>query len=106
LKTKLIFIALVLCSQISHAIESLNPQTISVIEMGWAGEGVYVHTNQKYEATKSCGGTTARMPQDNLLFRENLSVLLSAFHADSNVRLIVDGCLGSSMHLKAVRIEK
>ena len=103
-------IILISFSTFSIAGISLNPQTINVIEMGWSAEGVYVHTNERLVGSagtaEDCGGTTSRMPFDQPLFQENLSVLLSAFHAESKVRLYVDGCLGSSMYLKAVRIEK
>jgi len=106
LKNLLIFLSVFSFSLVSNAFESLEPQTITAIDMGWSSEGIYIHTKELYTSKDNCGGTAARMPFDHPMFKENLAVFLSAFHANSKVRLVVDGCISTAMWLKAVRIEK
>jgi hypothetical protein len=83
----------------------LAPQTIKKIGMGWGEEGVYITTNENLIA-EGCVNTVAKMPSDHTMLKENLSVLLSAFHTNETVRLYVDGCIGDYMYLKAVSLEK
>ena len=83
----------------------LAPQTITSISMGWGAEGVYISTAEGLSA-EGCANNAARMPSDHALLKENLSVLLSAFHTETKVRLYVDGCIGNNMHLQAVMIQK
>jgi hypothetical protein len=102
---KLLLITMLLACSSANAGTELNIQTIKKINMGWSGEGVYIFTNENFIA-EGCISGVARMPNSHLLFRENLSILLSAFHTNSKVRLYVDGCIGQQMHLKAVSIQK
>ena len=83
----------------------LAPQTITSIGMGWGAEGIYVNTAEGLSA-EGCVNNVARMPNDHVWLEENLSVLLSAFHAQAKVRLYVDGCVGNNMRLQAVSVQK
>lgn len=80
--------------------------SIKALDMGWSGEGVYVTVNESVTPESPCTGTRFVMTSDTLLFRENMSVLLSAFHAGSKVGLFVNGCWGTDMRLKAVSTYK
>ena len=47
------------------------------------------------------------LPNDsNPMFKENLSILLSAFHAGSRVTISVDGCEGADMRVIAINVDK
>ena len=81
-------------------------KTISLIEMGWAGEGVYVTVEGVFSPVEGCAVSKFMMPSSTPLFKENLSVMLSALHAGAQVGLYVEGCHGDSMYLKAVSVSK
>jgi hypothetical protein len=97
--------ALLLFSMSAIAGTQLAPQTIKKIGMGWEAEGIYITTNENLIA-EGCTSNQARMPSDHSMLKENLSVLVSAFHSNAKVRLYVDGCIGAQMYLKAVSLEK
>ena len=84
----------------------LHNDTIYEISLGWGGEAVYVTINESIEPVEGCSGSLFKMPPGTPLFKENLSMLLSAFHARSKVSLYVDGCLGANMHLKVVAVRQ
>lgn len=105
MKKYFIFIVLSLITTPTFAGTQLAAQTIKSINMGWGSEGIYITTNESLMA-ESCTGAVARMPSNHSLLKENISVLLSAFHTNSKVLLYVDGCLDAQMHLKAVAIQK
>ncbi|GLX80229.1 hypothetical protein tinsulaeT_35690 [Thalassotalea insulae] len=102
---KLFLFSFLIVSFSTFAGTKLASQTIVGVSMGWTGEGIYITTTEKLNA-EGCSTGTAVMLTETPLFEENLSVLLSAFHANSKVRLYVDGCAGQHMKLKAVAIEK
>lgn len=103
---KIIFTMALFFSMNVIAGTQLDPQMIKSIGMGWVGEGLYVTTYENLDAGDDCGIVRAKMDSSHKLFKENLSVLLSAFHASEKVRLYVDGCDGVSMKLMAVSVEK
>ena len=84
--------------------EQATDKTINKVAMGWGGEGVYVWVNESITPLQNCASTTFVMSPNTPLFKENLSVLLSAFHSRSKVQLYVDGCAGDAMSLKAVAV--
>lgn len=79
-------------------------KTLSSIEMGWGGEGVYVSIKESLVPVEGCVSSRFRMSSNTPLFNENLSILLSAFHTKTKVKFYIDGCLGNDMYLKAVGI--
>jgi hypothetical protein len=66
--------------------------TISRVAMGWGGEGVYVILNEAVAPVEGCMDPRYYMPKDAPLFKENLAMLLSAFHAQTKVGVYVVGC--------------
>jgi len=105
MKNCILGIILLCISSIALAGTQLAPQTITSIGTGWGAEGVYVNTAEGLSA-EGCAKNVARMLSDHVWLKENLSVLLSAFHAQTKVRLYVDGCIGNNMRLQAVSIQK
>ena len=84
----------------------VKDKTIKEIITGWNGEAVYVKLNESITPVESCTSIVFRMEPNTPLFKENVSFLLSAFHAQSKVSLYVDGCIGTSIHLKAVTLKR
>ena len=62
------------------------------------------------ETTPTSSCSTSRkiiMPKNaTSLFAENLSILLSAFHADAMVRLYTEGCVDGHIAFKSVSLTK
>lgn len=102
---KILLILSFMLSTASYAGTSMPPQHITLVTTGWGGEGIYVITQEGLRA-EGCAVARARMNLAHPMLKENLSILLSAFHTNSKVRLYVDGCINSDLHLKAVAIEK
>lgn len=105
---KVILLAGILTSIVSvtYAGSSINNLTIKSIGGGWGGEGAYVKVNENITPSEGCSASYFVMPPDIPLFRENLSILLSAYSLDAMVDLYVDGCLNNGMLLKAVKIKR
>jgi hypothetical protein len=101
-----IIVIIVFYASNSHSGTQVLDKTIIDIAMGWGGEGVYVTVEESFSLPEGCTSERFIMPQNTPLFKENLSVLLSAFHTNTKIRLYVDGCRGNSMHLKAVGMSK
>lgn len=66
--------------------------TIKILETGWGAEGAYITINETVSAVEGCTDSRYFMDATNPLFKENMSLLVSAFHAKSKVHLYVTGC--------------
>jgi len=103
-KIILVYLLLIVSSVVS-ADAVVVDNTITRVDMGWLGEGVFVSTA---ENTNNYGCQQSRfgMPVGTPLFDQNLALLLSAFHTGSKVELYIDGCFGGVINLKAVTLVK
>lgn len=100
---KLITVCLLLAVSSTATAGVVSNLTITRMDMGWDGEGVYVDTVGNTN-TYGCEQPRFGMASNNPLFDQNLTVLLSAFHAGSKVEFYFDGCFGGVINLKAVAI--
>ena len=80
--------------------------TIKELSMGWSGEGVFVWVEGQVQNVDSCTNEVFKLSAEAPLFEQNYSMLLSAYHAGHKVGLYVDGCDGSNIRLKAVRLKR
>lgn len=91
-------------SFLAHAGTELPAQTIRLLGTGWDSEGIYISTDEGIQS-QSCG-SGGLILQDHILKDEIISILLSAYHANSKVKFYVDGCTGSNMKIQAVKMVK
>lgn len=84
--------------------QGVAPQLITEISTGWAGEGIYIKGDI---AAPGCSSAYYFLSNSTPLFKENLSVLLSAFHAGTQAVLVINGCASTGEGaLKAVKLIK
>ncbi len=108
----LISLFLIVLSAPSIAIQPLSSELTQVATV-WYGEGVIMRfkdTLTYTEGSETCSGRAIMLPHTeqnpNPLFKENLSLLLSAFHTGTKVTISVDGCEGNNMRVISVSIDK
>lgn len=89
----------------TYAADEYLNVTITDLAMGWSGEGVYVWVAEEVE-NSSCDRNVFKMNADAALFDQNYAMLLAAYIANHKVGLYVDGCSGTNINLKAVRLRK
>ena len=85
----------------------LLPQKVIGLANGWNGSHFYVNTDQQL-STDECSDTDKRavLEDDHPQFELVSSLLLSALHAQSNVRLYVNGCGANNlMKITSVKIQ-
>lgn len=85
-------LVLMFVSGLAQAGTYVEGKTISRVEMGWGGEGVYVSINEATTPVEGCVGPRYYMPKDAPLFLENLAILLAAFRSQAKIGLYVVGC--------------
>ncbi len=97
----------------SLSVNAVQPLTSELTQVAttWNGTGVVMRFKDPVfynEGGASCSGRAIMLPDNvsNPLFKENLSLLLSAFHSNSTVTISVDGCEGLDMRVIAVSLEK
>ena len=85
----------------------LAEQKITDMANGWSGPNLYISTDRQLRA-EGCGDDPRIVLEESHSQYELLaSMLLSALHAQSDVRLYVDGCgVGNFMRLKSVKIKR
>lgn len=104
IKVLLILFTLTISGNASAAIEMFTSKLTKVAST-WTADGVVIEVESPLST--SCSSTKLLMSSTgNNMFKENLSILLSAFHATSNVQLSIDGCNGSHINLIAVGVYK
>lgn len=81
---------------VSAAEVSLPVQTISSIQTGWGGEGIYLQLREGIRASGCNSGMYLIHKQNNPMYYELLSISLSAYHAKSKVILRVTNCSSPS----------
>ncbi len=70
-----------------------------------AGDAIVIETTPNPPSQSGCSASTKMLlPTSNLLFKENVSILLSAIHAQSNVTIYVEGCQGSHIKFLSVSV--
>lgn len=69
-----------------------------------AGDGVLVEMDTAPPTTCSTTDKILMLKTNTPLFSENLAVLLSAFHANSKVRLYTEGCVQGLVAFKSVSV--
>ena len=111
MKNVIAILILTLSFQVA-AIEPLSSE-LTQVATAWYGEGVILKFKDPLSYTNSSESCSNRAimlldtdARPNPLFKENLSILLSAFHTDSKVTISVDGCEGNDMRVIAVSINK
>jgi hypothetical protein len=70
------------------------------------GDGVIIETTNTVASTCTSSVKIFMKKDVTLLFSENLSILLSAFHANSDVRLYTNGCVDSHIGFQSVSVIK
>lgn len=69
-----------------------------------AQDGVILEVEQTPQSTCTNSSTVFLKKSQNALFSENLSVLLSAFHADATIRLYTEGCVDGHIKFRSVTV--
>ena len=83
----------------------LSAQKVTGLANGWGGTNLYITTDKNLEA-ESCSATDKRVvledahPQFDII----TSILLSALHTKSDVRLYISGC-GSNNFMKLMSVQ-
>ena len=103
---KLLFVVLgVIFPVLSYAGEETGGIKIKTIATGWQGADIYVWPTQSV-LVDGCTSAFFRMSTTHPLKDEMLSLLLSAYHNDTTVKIYVDGCISGAMQLQAVKLNK
>lgn len=104
MKQVLLFLLVSIIYTSTVAADASTPKmTIKVIETGWAANAVYITTNQG-EKVEGCSSPRLRLDANSTMFDQDFSLLMSAYHAKSNVVFRVAGCSGNDMNVIAVAL--
>ncbi|NIJ82966.1 MULTISPECIES: hypothetical protein [Xanthomonas] len=104
---RVVFLSLMLASFQSFAAYSVVGQKIKNISTGWGGEAIYVVTEGSLPAGASCGGGNRFIIAPSApMYKEMLSMALTALQNKNTLEFYVDGCNGNSMQIKALSISE
>ena len=74
-----------------------GPKRLNYIGVGAGNEGVYFITEDSQLRFNGCGPNIVIVNKpENALFKESLSIALSAYHAKANVEFYVVGCFDAT----------
>lgn len=79
--------------------------SLKTVATGWQGSDIFVWTKENV-LVEDCSSSVFIMSSSHPMKSEILSILLSAYHSESKVRLYVDGCTDGNMNLQAIKLLK
>ena len=94
---------------VSMSVNSAESIRTKITRVGTSnsGEGIIIQTQDPAPTTCSSTSKIFMKKDTNLLFEENLSILLSAFHSGSKVLIYTEGCeISSHIAFKSVSVIK
>ncbi len=109
---KILSLALLFVAAEAVAVNAqFGPLYVDVIETGWGGEGIYISVSNMTSLQVSqsgCNGNAFKMLPNNPLFKENLTLLVTAQTTQKPVWFYFEGCESGTtlMNLKAIRLSK
>jgi len=85
---------------------NLATQKITEIANGWSGSNLYINTDKQLTAENCSADPRIVLEESHPQYELLASMLISAIHAKSDVRLYVDGCgVNNFMKLMLVKIK-
>ncbi len=94
-----------LCAANTYSSSQYYDLTIKEISLGYAGEGFYLGVKEDIQISDECANASFLMVSSSPMFNENYSMVLAAYMSGKKVGLYVNGCSGTRMNLKAVRVK-
>lgn len=98
-----LIIAMIMVSMASMAIadDTTPSQTIKQINTGWERANIYIQT-EEMDIVEGCSSSRLKVDSTHPMFKEILSIALTAYTSKIKVAFRVSGCDGNDMNVIAI----
>lgn len=109
LKCGVVLLGALVAAASASATVLITSRTISGVDAGWGGEGIYVYVNEAVSSAQTgfaCASNRYYMPVGSPMYIENFAIILTAYKQGAKLDFAVVDCQLGAIRFSAVHMHK